>query len=319
MPTALAEPRSTCQTRPIRRALREYALRIIAGSYSFIDSPVFRRRGIEAELMEAEVQTPLPPIAWYHPTAEEGGNASSPRLMDAEEEKLMFYRYNYAKKRLTDLKRKIRAEALTADLAEELVKWHRRYEHFREYLVRTNLALVLAMAKRTRMGQLDFAEVISEGNLGLLNAVDKFDADRGFKFSTYACRAIVRTFGRAAHKLVNHRLRFPVELDSSMEKSDWPERRRGIFQDECVDELKAIVDGNLADLTEVEQTVIRHRFNWQEQAESPLTLEEVGKIVGVTKERVRQIQKGALRKIRQIIEQRIWGAIPARLQQPATK
>ena len=67
-------------------------------------------------------------------------------------------------------------------------------------------------------------------------------------------------------------------------------------------ELKTIIDRNLASLTNVEETVIRRRFNWQEQSESPLTLEEVGKIIGVTKERVRQIQNKALAKIKLVME-----------------
>ncbi|MGA2501033.1 MAG: sigma-70 family RNA polymerase sigma factor [Tepidisphaeraceae bacterium] len=263
--------------------------------------------------MDVDMEMPLPSVAWYHPTADgcvHGQPVDSPRLMDGTEERLMFYRYNYAKKRLTDLKHRVCREGLTAELAEQLAKWHCHYEHSREYLVRTNLALVLAMARRVRPSEVDFAEIISEGNMGLLNAVDKFDAGRGFKFSTYACRAILRTFGRAALKVQHHRARFPVELDASMEKSDWPERRRGIFKEECVDELKMVVDGNLANLTDVEQEVIRHRFNWQELADGPLTLDEVGRIIGVTKERVRQIQNIALGKIRQITEERIWGGAP---------
>ena len=60
---------------------------------------------------------------------------------------------------------------------------------------------------------------------------------------------------------------------------------------------------NLAALSNVEQTVIRRRFNWQEKQDSPLTLEEVGQIIGVTKERVRQIQNKALAKIKQVMEE----------------
>jgi DNA-directed RNA polymerase specialized sigma subunit len=48
------------------------------------------------------------------------------------------------------------------------------------------------MAKRTRLGDVDFAEIVSEGNMALMRAVDKFNVDKGFKFSTYACRAILK-------------------------------------------------------------------------------------------------------------------------------
>jgi RNA polymerase sigma factor (sigma-70 family) len=228
--------------------------------------------------------------------------AKSPKLMKADEERTMFLRFNFAKRRLCELQKRVARDGLTRELAEEVLDWHRRFEHYREYLVRTNLALVLAMAKRTRLGQVDFAEVVSEGNMALLRAVDKFNADRGFKFSTYACRAILKAFSRTALKASRHRTRFPVEFEPDLEKSDWSDRRREKVEEECIDELKNIVDRNLADLTNVEQTVIRRRFNWQEEAESPLTLEEVGRIIGVTKERVRQIQNKALAKIRQVME-----------------
>src|SRR5207248_4271059 len=123
----------------------------------------------------------------------------------------------------------------------------------------TNLALVLAMAKRTRLGDVDFAEIVSEGNMALLRAVDKFNIDRGFKFSTYACRAILKAFSRTSMKHMRHRNRFPVEFEPDLEKSDWTDRRHETTEKECIDELKNIVERNLADLTQVEQTVIRRR------------------------------------------------------------
>ena len=74
---------------------------------------------------------------------------------------------------------------------------------------------------------------------------------------------------------------------------------------DCIDELKMIVDRNLADLSNVAQAVIRSRFNWQKIEEAPLTLEEVGSMIGLTKERVRQIQNKALTKIRTRMEKTV--------------
>ena len=71
----------------------------------------------------------------------------------------MFRRFNFAKRKLTLLQKKIKREGLTKETAQQLIEWHRRFEHFREYLVRTNLALVLAMAKRTRLGDVDLSDV----------------------------------------------------------------------------------------------------------------------------------------------------------------
>src|SRR2546430_15863870 len=289
-----------------------------------MDSPMFSRKNIERELFtfEENQEPVLPMTSWYQPTRDEVLDVKitgAPQLMKGAEERLMFQRFNYSKLRLNRLQRKIRQDGLTKELAEEVIEWHRRFEHFREYLVRTNLALVLAMAKRTRLGDIDFAEIVSEGNMALIRAVDKFSVDRGFKFSTYACRAILKAFSRAAQKHSKQRTRFPVEFDPDMEKSDWVDKKRDVVEEDCIDELKQIVDRNLAELSDTEQTVIRRRFNWQQKEESPLTLEEVGKIIGVTKERVRQIQNKALAKIRKLMEEgvlRVKPETPEATEQP---
>jgi RNA polymerase sigma factor (sigma-70 family) len=308
MATVMMNRKDEKRLAPVPKALRARVEELMKENYAFMDSPVFRRKNIERELFtfEENHEPALPMTSWYQPTRDEVLDVKitgAPQLMSGAEERLMFQRFNYSKLRLNRLQRKIRQDGLTKELAEEVIEWHRRFEHFREYLVRTNLALVLAMAKRTRLGDIDFAEIVSEGNMALIRAVDKFSVDRGFKFSTYACRAILKAFSRAAQKHSKQRTRFPVEFDPDMEKSDWIDKKRDVVEEDCIDELKQIVDRNLAELSDTEQTVIRRRFNWQQQEENPLTLEEVGKIIGVTKERVRQIQNKALAKIRKLMEE----------------
>ncbi len=289
---------------PIPRVLRERVEALLIETYDHMDSPMFHTRTAERELFGQEGAVPeLPKTSWYQPTRDdEIGVQGAPQLMKGDEEKLMFLRFNYSKLKLSKLQKKIAKEGLTRQTAEEFVEWHRKFNHFREFLVRTNLALVLAMAKRSRLGDTDFAEIVSEGNMALMRAVDKFNVERGFKFSTYACRAILKGFSRTAQKHSRHKTRFPVEFEPEMEKSDWSDRKHDAVEEDCVDELKQIVDRNLADLSTIEQTVIRRRFNWEQQDDSSLTLEEVGKIIGVTKERVRQIQNKALAKIKTVME-----------------
>jgi len=289
---------------PISKILRAQAEQVLQGNYAYMDSPSFSSPDIEAELFSEE-EPVLPLVSWYQPTRDEmvdAATSGTPKLMSASEEKVMFLRYNFAKKRLSEIKERVEADGLTKADAEALVLWHHKMEHFREYLTRTNLALVLAMAKRTRLGDIDFAEIVSEGNMALLRAVDKFNVERGFKFSTYACRAILKAFSRTAQKHSRHRVRFPVEFEPEQEKSKWSEEKHDAVEGDLVDELKQIVDRNLAQLSNIEQTVIKQRFNWDQRQETPLTLEQVGRIIGVTKERVRQIQNKALIKIRRLIE-----------------
>ncbi len=302
-PRKVAARKSNARSPSIPKLLRQEAEKILLGNFAFMDSPAFKRKNIEIELFSEE-QAELPMVAWYQPTRDEPAaqTPGTPQLMSTVEERTMFMRYNYSKHKLSQLQKKALADGLTRDLAKDLVEWYGKAEHFKEYLTRTNLALVLAMAKRTRLGDIDFAEIVSEGNMALLRAVDKFNVERGFKFSTYACRAILKAFSRAAQKHSKHRQRFPVEFEPDLEKSDWSDKKRDIVEDDLVDELKQIVDRNLAHLSNIEQTVIKQRFNWDQYQDNPLTLEQVGRIIGVTKERVRQIQNKALFKIRRLIE-----------------
>jgi RNA polymerase primary sigma factor len=304
MATELMTKPSVKKNTRVPKAIRERVDAILLGNFAFMDSPAFKQRSIERELFTFDEEPKLPLTSWYQPTRDDLDNQklTTPQLMNAAEEKLMFLRFNFAKKKMQQLQKKVAQDGLTTDLADLVIEWHRRFEHFREYLVRTNLALVLAMAKRVRLGDVDFAEVVSEGNMALLRAIDKFSIDRGFKFSTYACRAILKAFSRTAMKYNRHRTKFPVEFEPDLEKSDWADKRRDQVEEDCIDELKAIVDRNLADLSTVEETVIRRRFNWDQVDDSSLTLEDVGKIIGVTKERVRQIQNKALAKIRAVME-----------------
>jgi len=305
---------------PIPRSMRQKVEEILKESYAFMDSPIFAQQEIEQELFDFDKEPQLPMTSWYQPTRDEALDEAmhgAPQLMKAGEERIMFLRFNFAKRKLSRLQRLIKKSGLTRKRAEDVIEWHRRFEHFREYLVRTNLALVLAMAKRTRLGDVDFAEIVSEGNMALIRAVDKFNVDRGFKFSTYACRAILKAFSRTSLKSSRHKSRFPVEFEPDMEKSDWTDRRRDAVEEDCVDELRAIVNRNLADLSQVEETVIRRRFNWEQNQDTPLTLEEVGQIIGVTKERVRQIQNKALAKIRNVMEEGVLRTRSRPIREPA--
>jgi RNA polymerase primary sigma factor len=190
-----------------------------------------------------------------------------------------------------------------------LLLWGHRAAAARCRIVEANMPLVLAMARRARPVGLDFSELISEGNFALLRSVDKFDCSRGFKFSTYACRAILKSFSRVMMRNGRYRTRFPVEFEPSLERSDYLERQRQRHEGDVVEQIAAILADNRAALNEMEKQVIRERFALKPAATEDVskTLEQVGEMIGVTKERVRQIQNRALRKLRTALEQDLWG------------
>lgn len=186
--------------------------------------------------------------------------------------------------------------------SERILRWHRVSDEVRKQLAETNLALVLAMAKRVRSADLDFGDLMSEGNMALMRSVDKFDFSRGFKFSTYACRAILKAYSRLGLKAQKYRKHFPVEFDPALERGDHVGAVRAARQTEDVAEVKTLFDSNRAGLSELERTVIFHRYGLDRPVHAaPMTLEKVGVMVGVTKERVRQIQNKALEKIRRAL------------------
>ena len=316
MTTRTAEKKATPKRRqlPIPAGLRDQlseARRAVLEQHfaeppDYMDSPVLTERGaakklfgVPAELLPGKSMRFAEPVQVAVPT----GTARMPTLT-ADQERRLFLRLNLARLRICQIIESNTARRMSAKTARILIAWTAWEQETRERIVQLNLPLVLAMAKRTRLRGVDFNEMISEGNMALLRSVNKFDCERGFKFSTYCCRAILKAFSRVAMRTGRYRSTFPVEFDPSIERSDYLETRRDQVEADFIDDLKVVLARNMAELTQVEQTVIRQRFALGVAGESaaPKTLEQVGKVIGVTKERVRQIQNKALGKIRGAME-----------------
>jgi RNA polymerase sigma factor (sigma-70 family) len=329
---ALAANGGTKPTRAgsVRRGLSAEDERLLKAIMSceqdFIPSPAFEESDAEQKIYSVGHEIPKPDTTWYHPVMDDLSAARGRTVKSAQQviltgaqEKILFHQFNYARFRIWRIQKDVWAAPSrqpAQEQAEEILRWYRISDRIREQIAETNLALVLAMAKRTRMSEVDFADLVSEGNMALLRAVDKFDAGRGYKFSTYACRAILKAFSRQGMKLSKYRQRFPTDFDPKLERSNFLETKRASFEKDAAEEVKRIVSENRADLTEVERTVIEHRFGLETgELEKPMTLEQVGQIIGVTKERVRQIQNKAMEKIRLQLEAHFLGNLEALEQQ----
>ncbi len=236
----------------------------------------------------------------------ESENCTPPKL---GREHHLFLRLNLCRRRVFQILEQHKGKRLAKAVVEDLLRWERTVQETRSQIVRENVPLVLAMARRTRIIGVDPSDLISEGNLALLRAANKFDCARGYKFSTYACRAILKSFSRVASRTSRYRGHFPTEFDPAMEKSDQIERLRVVVKDDCVDELRTILNDSLDHLSEVERKVILARFALDAPSSAPprkgKTLEEVGELIGLTKERVRQIQNKALLKLRAALNQAV--------------
>jgi RNA polymerase primary sigma factor len=246
-------------------------------------------------------------------------------------------------------------ELLTGDEEVSLAKRAEKGDKIAaEKLAKANLRLVVSIAKRYMGRGLAFLDLIQEGNIGLMRAVEKFDWKRGFKFSTYATwwirQAITRAIADQAKTIripvhmvetINKYKKIERQLEQELERTPTPdevakvmgidvEKARGIvkiaqdttsletpvgkeedtrlkefiedettlspFESASRELLKDHIEEVLQTLNDRERKVLELRFGLEDG--KTRTLEEVGKEFGVTRERIRQIEAKALRKLR---------------------
>jgi RNA polymerase sigma factor (sigma-70 family) len=229
-------------------------------------------------------------------------------LLSKEQEQHLFRKMNFLKhkagKMLDEMKvesglinyAKLRTEAL--DQIEAHLK---EANQIKELLIRCNMRLVTSIAKRHSGQTENFFELLSDGNMSLMRAVEKFDFSRGNKFSTYASWAIMKNFARSIPEEKHRRERYVTGTEEVFAAAaDNRSNEHEIVA--TAEQASSSVHQLLEHLEPREREIIRMRAGLDTTARKGLTLEKIGEKLGITKERVRQLNVRAMRKLRGMVD-----------------
>jgi RNA polymerase sigma factor (sigma-70 family) len=205
---------------------------------------------------------------------------------------------NYLKYRVSKLRDSLAPQAAPASDLDDIERLLGVARAVKNEIIRANLRLVFSIAKRWARPDRNLFELVSEGNLSLILAVEKFDVSRGFKFSTYATCAIMKNLARTTVREIGQRSRFKTGLQETFGAAVDHRTEESELERECDrDRHQEAVQGMLGRLSDRERVVIVGRFGLEGASEK--TLHQLGLELGVSRERVRQIESQAREKLRQ--------------------
>ncbi|MCA9233842.1 MAG: sigma-70 family RNA polymerase sigma factor [Planctomycetales bacterium] len=287
----------------IYRVINEIrAARIAELPLELIPNPRFKRKGADNACLG---EMPEPETVTRRPKRPSGlppylASLYEMPLLTKEQEQHLFRKYNYLKFKASRLRDELDPERPKASVMDEIEELYEQIVATKNHLVRANLRLVVSIAKRHVSPDQNFFELVSDGNVSLLRAIEKFDFARGNKFSTYASWAIMKNFARTIPTEYRTRDRFRTSYDELFDATQ-ETRANPMLEESAQRDRQQKVQRILERLDEREQAIIIGRFGLDHRRE-PLTLKEVGAELGVTKERIRQIEARALSKLRAAVE-----------------
>jgi len=221
-------------------------------------------------------------------------------LLTPEQEAHLFRKMNYLKFKTAQLRETLDPARPRRRLMEQIEKTYQESAVIKNHIIRANLRLVVSIARRQVSVGNNILERISDGNISLIRAVERFDFARGNKFSTYASWAITKNYARSVPAELHHHSRFRTSSNELL--VDAEDARVDHHEMEAAhSRRKAQLDTILRHLDQREREIIASRYGLV-RGQEPLTLQEIGATIGVTKERIRQIEIRALRKLRKAAE-----------------
>jgi RNA polymerase primary sigma factor len=224
------------------------------------------------------------------------GRLCEAELLTPDQERMLFQRMNFLRHQANLHRSRLnpdRPSKARLELVERLIAladWHR------DALVQANMRLVFSIVKKFVNQNNAFDDLLSDGIVALIRAVEKFDYDRGFRFSTYATQVVRRNAYRTVVQKQKERSKMVGGLQElGLDVSD--EERQPAISEHRWHELRSRLAVMLDDLDRREKFIIRARFSLGSHRKVQ-TLQALADRLGVSKERVRQLEKRALDKLR---------------------
>lgn len=278
--------------------------RLKATPIDFMDSEEFRQPGAQAAICGAppdydetsgKVRVPSGLPAYL-------SELYKVPLLNRAQEQYYFRKMNFLKFQAAELQKTLGSRRSGARVVRKLESLLDEANALKNLLTRSNLRLVVSIAKRHLKPGVNFFELVSDGNMSLIRAIEKFDYTRGNKFSTYASWAIMKNYARSVPAEHTRLDRFRTGYEEVFYDSQ--DARGNAFAEELTNKAqRAAIMEILEELNGRERKVISYRFGLLKGSE-PETLEQVGNRLGVTKERVRQIEVRTLEKLRRIAKRK---------------
>jgi RNA polymerase primary sigma factor len=281
------------------------AQRLLDLPFDYIYHPSFDDPALEGEIM-----APMPDAEAYEAARRtmrapkdappELASLYEMPLLSREQEAHLFRKMNFLKHQAAALRRQldpVRARTEDLDAIENL---QHEAQLVKDMLVSCNMRLVVSICKRHSAQTSNFFELLSDGNMSLLRAIEKFDFSRGNKFSTYASWAIMKNFARSIPEEQHRRERYVTgheELFEAAEDNRSDEHEIVASAEQATHKVNRLLEY----LDPRERQIIRLRAGLDSGAEG-MTLEKIGEQLGITKERVRQLNVRAMKKLRTLAE-----------------
>jgi RNA polymerase sigma factor (sigma-70 family) len=222
-------------------------------------------------------------------------------LLTKEQEQHLFRKMNFLKYKAAKLRERLDPTHARIQDLKDIEDLQEQANVVKEVLIRTNMRLVHANAKKHTAASDNYFELVSDGNMSLIRAVEKFDYSRGFKFSTYATWAIMKNFARSIPEERKRRERYVTGNEDFFDAAaDIRSDEQELLQ--SAEQAASRVNRLLEYLQPREREIIRMRAGLDTNAKG-MTLEEIGQKLGITKERVRQLNVRAMKRLRDIAQE----------------